>query len=277
MSDATFQAHESSERMVDVGGHRLHLLCVGTDWPTVVLDAGMGDTSTSREWSSIQQSVAAFTQCCGYERSGLGTSEAGSGQYTSLRAVEELHSLLHSAEIAMPVVLVGHSLGGLHAQLFAMRYPDEVAGLVLIDATHEDHFGWLERNLLSDDEMDEQRRMAAGDNPEGIAMDAALSVLQQARWRLDVPLIVLMRDSVPSEEQPPEWTSERETRLLATWRDVQTDLASRSPQGRLVVAEGSGHNIQRYRPDLVIEAIREVVDVVRRNRQNQNAKAASQG
>ena len=135
--------------------------------------------------------------------------------------------------------------------------------MVLVDATHEDHFGWLTYNLLSPDEMEEQRRFASGDNPEGIAFDTALVALQQAKWRLDVPLVVLMRDRVPPEEQPPEWSHERETRLLATWREVQVELAARSSHGRLMVAERSGHNIHRYRPDLIVEAIREVVNAAR--------------
>ena len=261
MDDAT--GEKESGQMVDVGGHRLLLQCAGVGWPPVVLDAGLSDTSTSSDWAPIQQSVAAFTQCCGYDRAGLGASEPGHGQRTSLQAVEELHILLHKVRIAGPFVIVGHSLGGLHAQLFAVRYPDEVAGLVLVDATHEDHFGWLTYNLLSPDEMEEQRRFASGDNPEGIAFDTALVALQQAKWRLDVPLVVLMRDHVPPEEQPPEWSHERETRLLATWREVQVELAARSSHGRLMVAERSGHNIHRYRPDLIVEAIREVVNAAR--------------
>lgn len=215
---------------------------------------------------AIQRDVATFTRCCCYDRAGLGGSEPGHGQRTSIQAVGELYALLHGAKIAGPYVLVGQSLGGLHAQLFAARYPAEVAGLALVDATYEDHFGWLDRNLLSDDAMEEQRRFAAGANPEGIAFDTALAALQAAQWRLDAPLIVLIRDHVPPEEQPPEWSQEQETRLLTTWREVQTDLATRSPHGRLVVAEGSGHNIQRYRPDLIVEAIREVVTAVRATR-----------
>jgi pimeloyl-ACP methyl ester carboxylesterase len=162
-----------------------------------------------------------------------------------------------------PYILVGHSLGGLHAQLFAARYPKEVAGLVLLDATCEEHFSWLARNTLTPTEMEEQRRIAAGANAEGIAFDTALTALQESHWYLNVPLVVLMRDSVPPEEQPPRWTSEQEIRLLTTWRGVQSDLACRSPQGKLVIAERSGHNIQRYRPDLIIEAIREVVAAAR--------------
>lgn len=108
-----------------------------------------------------------------------------------------------------------------------------------------------------------------------IAFDTALVALQQAPWHLDMPTIVLIRDMVPAEEQPPEWSPEREARLLTTWREVQTDLARRSQQGRLVVAEASGHNIHRYRPDLIVEAIREVVTSARRQRDSVKGQGKS--
>ena len=266
MNNTTRHDPEGSERLIDVGGRRLLLRCAGAGWPAVILDAGLGDTSTSPEWAPVQQAIAAFTQCCAYDRAGLGASDPCPGPHTSLEVVDDLYRMLHNAGIAGPYVLVGHSLGGLHTQLFAARYPEVTAGLALVDATHEDHFAWLMRNSLSQDEMDEQRRFAAGDNPEGIAFDSALHALREARWRLDAPLIALTRDRVPPEEQPPGWSPEREALLLTTAHELQADLASRSPHGRLVIAEGSGHNIQRYRPDLIIEAIREVVDAVRARR-----------
>lgn len=254
---------EGSAQLIDVGGYRLLLRCAGVGWPPVVLEAGLGDTTTSPEWEPVQQAVAAFTQCCAYDRAGLGGSDPWHGPHTSLQAVDDLFRMLHNAGIAGPYVVVGHSLGGLHAQLFAARHPNDVAGLVLADATCEEHFSWLARNRLTPTKMEEQRRIAAGNNPEGIVFDTALTALQEAHWYLDVPLVVLMRDSVPPEEQPPCWTSEQEIRLLTTWRGAQSDLACRSPQGKLAIAEHSGHNIQRYRPDLIIEAIREVVAAAR--------------
>jgi pimeloyl-ACP methyl ester carboxylesterase len=263
VDERTREDPEEREQLVDVGGHRLVLRWAGTGWPAVVLDAGLGETSTVLEWASVLRGVAAFTQCCAYARAGLGGSELGRGPRTSLQAAEELQVLLHRAELAGPYVLVGHSLGGLHVQLFAARHPAEVAGLVLVDATYEDHFGWLAQLQLPPEVMEQERRSAAGDNLEEIAFDSALAALQHARWRLDVPLVVLIRDHVPPGEQPPDWSPERETLLLATWSAVQAELASHSPRGRLVVAEGSGHNIQRYRPDLILAAIREVVFGVR--------------
>lgn len=266
MANGTHDDSWESARLIDVGGHRLLLRCAGAGWPPVVLDAGLGDTTTSPEWAPVQRAVATFTQCCSYDRARLGGSDPWPGQHTSLQAADALYQMLHVAGIAGPYVLVGHSLGGLHAQLFAARHPGETVGLVLVDATHEDHFAWLTRNQLSSEEMDEQRRFAAGENPEDIAFDTALEALRALRWRLDAPLVVLTRDHVPPEEQPPGWSPEREELLLATAHELQADLATRSPLGRLVVAERSGHNVQRYRPDLIIAAIREVVATARARR-----------
>jgi pimeloyl-ACP methyl ester carboxylesterase len=266
MANGTHDDSSKGARLIDVGGHRLRLRCAGAGWPPVVLDAGLGDTTTSPEWAPVQRAVATFTQCCSYDRAGLGGSDPRPGPHTSLQAADDLYQMLHAAGITDPYVLVGHSLGGLHAQLFVARHPNETAGVVLVDATHEDHFAWLTRNQLSPKEMDEQRRFAAGKNSEEIAFDTALEALRALRWRLDAPLVVLTRYHVPPEEQPPGWSPEREALLLATAHELQADLAARSPLGRLVVAERSGHNIQRYRPDLIIAAIREVVVAARARR-----------
>lgn len=121
---------------IDVGGHRLHVHAVGDAGPTVVIDSGIGGSSI--EWSSIQQEVGKFARVVTYDRAGYAYSEEGPGPRSSDRAVEELRTLLSKAQIPGPYILVGHSFGGLNARIFAHRYPQDVAGLVLVDATHED-------------------------------------------------------------------------------------------------------------------------------------------
>jgi pimeloyl-ACP methyl ester carboxylesterase len=125
-------------RMVDVGGYHLHLHCQGHDpshrAPTVVLEAA--DFSLS--WALVQPQVAAFAPVCSYDRAGLGWSERGPKPRTAANIVEELHTLLQRAGVAPPYVLVGHSKGGLYVRLYAHTYPDQVAGMVLVDAAHEE-------------------------------------------------------------------------------------------------------------------------------------------
>ncbi len=120
--------------LVDVNGHNMHINCKGSGSPTVVIDAGNG--SFSVEWMPIQEELSQTTRVCVYDRSGYGWSEASPSPRDGAQVVSELHDLLEVVGEAGPYVLVGHSLGGVHARLFAATYPDEVTGLVLVDTAH---------------------------------------------------------------------------------------------------------------------------------------------
>ena len=122
-------------RMVDVGGHSLHLYCTGEGSPTVILEAGGG--SFSLDWSLVQPEVAKSTRVCSYDRAGLGWSEPGPLPRSAGRIVSELHAMLQAAGEQGPYVMVGHSFGGMVVRLYAARYPGEIAGLVLVDAAYE--------------------------------------------------------------------------------------------------------------------------------------------
>jgi pimeloyl-ACP methyl ester carboxylesterase len=125
--------------MVDVGEHRLHLNCVGQGSPTVVLDAGWGYTSV--EWSAwVQPEVAQHTRVCAFDRAGMGWSEPEPGPPSATQTADELHALLQEADEEGPYVLVGHSLAGLYSRIYAERYPEEVAGMVLVDSSHPNQF-----------------------------------------------------------------------------------------------------------------------------------------
>jgi pimeloyl-ACP methyl ester carboxylesterase len=125
--------------MVDVGEHRLHMNCLGQGSPTVVLDGGWGYTSV--EWSGwVQPEVARHTRVCAYDRAGMGWSEPEPGPPDFTQTADELHTLLQEADEEGPYVLVGHSLAGLYSRIYADRYPEEVAGMVLVDSTHPDQF-----------------------------------------------------------------------------------------------------------------------------------------
>jgi pimeloyl-ACP methyl ester carboxylesterase len=117
----------------DVGGHRLHLDCTGTGSPTVVLESGLGEISP--HWAWIARSVAADTRVCAYDRAGQGWSDDSSGPRDGATIAADLHTLLQKANEPGPYVFVGHSIGGPYVMTYAQRYPDEVAGMVLLDAT----------------------------------------------------------------------------------------------------------------------------------------------
>src|SRR5690242_3254187 len=128
--------YPATGKLVDVGGYRLHITVQGEGKPTVVLDAGLAHVSAV--WSFVQPEVARFTRVCTYDRAGHAWSERGPGPRSSRQICQELHALLANAQIEGPYVLVGHSFGALNMYLYACMYPEEVAGLVMLDALSKD-------------------------------------------------------------------------------------------------------------------------------------------
>lgn len=127
-------------RLVDIGGFRLHLFCTGQplNSPTVILLHGLNDSSL--DWGLVQPEVARFGRVCSFDRAGAGWSDPGPGPRGPLTAAREMHSLLRDAKVTGPYLLVAHSWGGLIARVYAVEYPREVAGMVLVDPTHEDAY-----------------------------------------------------------------------------------------------------------------------------------------
>jgi pimeloyl-ACP methyl ester carboxylesterase len=130
---ADARAYPMPGRLIDVGGHSLHLSCTGSGSPTVVLEPGGGEMSSNLGW--ITPAVARDTRVCVYDRAGRGWSEPADTPQDGLQIATDLHTLLQRGGVPGPYVLAGHSFGGLYVLSFAAHYPDEVAGLVLIDST----------------------------------------------------------------------------------------------------------------------------------------------
>jgi pimeloyl-ACP methyl ester carboxylesterase len=130
---ADAEAYPMPGQLIDVGGHRLHLSCTGAGTPTVVLEPGAGEMSSNLGW--IAPAVARDTRVCVYDRAGRGWSEPASTAQDGAQIATDLHRLLERGHVPGPYVLAGHSFGGLYVLTFAARYPDEVAGMVLVDST----------------------------------------------------------------------------------------------------------------------------------------------
>ena len=130
---ADAKAYPMPGQLIDVGGHRLHLRCTGSGTPTVVLEPGAGGMSSSLGW--IAPVVARDTRVCVYDRAGRGWSEPASSAQDGAQIATDLHTLLRRGRVRGPYVLAGHSFGGLYVLAFAARYPEEVAGMVLVDST----------------------------------------------------------------------------------------------------------------------------------------------
>jgi pimeloyl-ACP methyl ester carboxylesterase len=131
---ADANAYPMPGRLIDVGGHRLHLHCTGSGSPTVVLQPGAGDYSSGMVW--IAPAVASQTRVCVYDRASRGWSEPAESPQDATQLAIELHTLLERGDVPEPYVMAGHSFGGLYVLTYADRYPDEVAGLVLVDSTN---------------------------------------------------------------------------------------------------------------------------------------------
>ena len=278
----------------------LYLECRGKGSPTVILEAGAygradvwtGICSTPRAsgpWSC--PGVAQFTRVCAYDRPGTLTmnnpdldpdgpllnpsrSDPVPQPRTTQDMVDELHALLAAADIPGPYVLVGHSAGGLVVRLYASEYPDEVVGMVLLDSAHED--GWLRfQEALTPEQWEVVEALTVTNQdlldayPEAeriwtapLADDATTGQVRQATQDAPLhpmPLVVLVH-GIPFGDPFPGWPSEK---MEAIMSDLQEDLATLVPNARFGIATESGHNIHQDQPELVIDAIRDVVEAVR--------------
>jgi pimeloyl-ACP methyl ester carboxylesterase len=133
-AEADRRNHPAPGDLIDVGGFKMHLFCTGQGSPTVILETLSGGTSSY--WGWVQPEVAKVTRVCVYDRAGRGWSEPDPEPITLARTVRNLHTLLANARVEGPYVLVGHSIGGIYVRQFAVDYPEEVAGMVLVDSAH---------------------------------------------------------------------------------------------------------------------------------------------
>lgn len=272
-------------RMLDVGGHRMHIQCEGSGAPTVVLDAGLGGSSL--DWDGVRQELAHTGRVCGYDRAGMGWSESGPAPRTASRIADELFLLLLEAREQPPYVLVGHSFGGYVVQLFAHRYPYLVAGAVLVDASHGEQ---VERYAAPPLRLNIAPRRVPGavqrvsystpKVPSGMPESKrtlAMSLLTQPKARRAMTDEYLyFRESAEqvrrAESFPPVplvvishgqriWPEGR-VGLLAEnlWLQLQSELARLSPLSAHVIAERSGHHVPLDQPRLVADATAMVLD-----------------
>lgn len=155
-------AYTHAQHLVEVEpGRRLNLYCMGNGSPTVVFESGLTDETVT--WALVQPAIASHMRACSYDRAGVGYSDPQRRPGSSANIVDDLHRLLTAASIKPPYILVGHSLGGMHARLYADIYPTEVAGMVLVDPSHED---WEERAWKLDMQQRTREQYFAYDVPE---------------------------------------------------------------------------------------------------------------
>ena len=258
--------------LVDIGGRRLFITCanMAAPGPAVIFEAGLAGDHTT--WEQVLPSAAGLARACSYDRAGLGASDPGPTPRDAAAAAADLAALLRSAAVPGPYILVAHSFGGLFARRFAADNPGAVAGMILVDAVHEDW--WREalaalppetegeserlrgfRRFLSEEVADPAR------NAEGVDIPAAA---EQARVAGDLgsrPLIVLVAGvpDVLAPGLPPE-VEQRLVGLLQ--RELPQAMAALSTDSTQIVVPDSGHNIPRQRPDMVVLAVQAVLAAV---------------
>ena len=263
-------------QLVDIGGYRLHLWCTGNGAPAVILDTGLGGSSAG--WVFVQPDVARFTRVCSYDRAGMGYSDPGPSPRTARRIASELAKLLDRSGIAGPVVLVGASIAGFNVRVFASDHPERAAGLVLVDASHEADTHQVPPMarfvpLLSTVGVLRLFGVSFGQRvealPPSVQRYALATRFRAAGYQAAADEIIHIRESV-SEVR----TSRRKLTIPVVvvtgargadenWRHLQQDLTSLSERGCLMIARQSGHVVSVDQPEVVVDAIRTVVETAR--------------
>ena len=288
--------------LVDVGGYRMQIDCRGTGSPTVVFEAGL-DAMGSLSWSAVQAAIAVQTRACAYSRAGIVWSDPRPAPFTADLESQELHRLLEHAGEHAPFVLVGHSLGGPYIMNFTRLYPQDVAGLVFVDASHPDQIKRMTEAAgkplnIGDNELKIAkalrwsgitRLLAARQGAPGVpseakaaedayishsipavldeeqAIGATLDSAGKLRELGERPIVVLTaaKPYPDSVLKALDLTAAQGQQIQRVWVQMHDEQAAWSRHSRSETLPDSSHYVQFDRPDVVIKAVRDVVDQVR--------------
>lgn len=279
-------------KLVDVGGYKLHLHCVGAGSPTLVMDSGAGNWSIF--WGEVQKALGSTHRVCAFDRAGYGWSEPSPHPRTSRDMTNELRTLLQNAGLKPPFVLVGHSLGGYNARVYRNLYPEEVVAMVLVDSAHPEQWTRLPKqvslglqqqvrtlkqaavlsqlgvlrmlqNQLPQFNLPVEQRTrytAAMMRPQTYrtfaaeAESAATSALQVAQTKplSRLPLLVLTAGSSFDAFRAliPELPIAQSNQV---WLELQAELATLSHNSSHQISQKAGHYLMVDEPDFVSQAI----------------------
>ena len=254
--------------------HRLYYRCIGQGSPSVVIEHGIGGAAL--EWTEVQDELAKTTRVCTYDRAGYGFSDSGPGPRNSSQAANELHRLLEIIGERPPYVLVGHSFGGLSARHFASMYAEEMAGLVLIEAshvrmlpsfgarTHEQRHGLqisaIEKNRRSENPyaaasgfLNSRRKAIFAQMEELSHFQTSAEQVTRRQLPSELPLVVLSRDPLMSNDNAME----------SAWASAQRELATLTNNSKQFVIQGADHNPHLAKPIQVAQRVASLITSLR--------------
>lgn len=286
-------------KMVDVGEHSLHLQKYENDGPTIVLETGNG--ASSLFWEDLPTTLSAYGTVVAYDRGGYAWSEEPKTERSGENIVRELHTALKKSELEGPYILVGHSLGGMYVRLFAELFPEDVAGLVLLDARPENYskktnpileeagldplllnsppkemMVFMEQTgvlrLMGDelfqDTPEERRHQVINVDSQSkyyVAKQEELEHLSDLEGKLQnqslgsLPITIVTR-GIPTDATAFGVPAEHNDFMEDEWQEQQLELKELSSNVNFVIAEQSGHNISKDQPDIVEEAVAELLE-----------------
>jgi pimeloyl-ACP methyl ester carboxylesterase len=281
--------YPSPGRFIEIDDTKIHYLCTGRNGPIIILDAGLG--ADLNWWSLVQNETSKFARVLSFDRPGYGWSDTGKEPRTSGQIISELHNLLRAIELTPPYVLVGHSFGGVNMRLYANTYPEEVIALILVDACHEDqnfeenissrsviakfknylcnstfsHYNGISRwfmvenlepffsSLMSQELRDliiakasSVKALRARDNEMVNLKESLFQIKRSKNTLLNKPLIVITAEETNKDPQ---------------WQKYQKKLVSLSNKCKQIIAKKSSHMVNVDRPEVIISAIKEVIEL----------------
>ena len=244
-------------RSVDAGGHQVRMFLSGHGKPAVVFETGGSAAAGGplEAWERVQPAVSMLTTAVSYDRAGIGWSAPGPKPRDARQVARELHTALRNAGVPAPYILVGHSFGGPLIRVFAGLYPEEVGGMVLVDPTQEEFVAWNEaRDPTRPQRQDEEWK----------DIQASFDEAHASRVPPGVPVILI---TAMGPRVLPRFVTEKQREELRAfrpmWLKFHREWLERIPGGRHVITENSGHSIPFEEPDVVVKAIRQVVEQAR--------------
>jgi pimeloyl-ACP methyl ester carboxylesterase len=279
----------------NIGSYDSHVVCTGAGSPTIVLEAGLGDDFLS--WRRVQPALSAVTRVCSYDRAGYGWSTAKPGPRDTDHVAEELHDLLAQAHIDGPVVLMGHSAGGLFIRRYANRYPQGIVGMVFVDSSTPTQFERLPEEMrgvedftwdklflpfgitrlrghcgVTDPSTPEMKPLLewhdctpgafATTEREEKDFPQSCSEAKGTGPFGDIPILIFSQDPALHFGDSPIAVATMQ-QAAATWNALQEELKQLSPRSRRIIARGSTHYVHVLRPELVIREVEHLVGEIR--------------